>query len=171
MKKWYKLCPYCANEIKEQAIKCQFCHEFIEKDTSSTNNAKLTNKKVNDKKKTSENKHSNKTMNQLDTEKDDNRWPKNRWWRLKFFLYSISFNIWTILLIVLLWELWADSWILPVFVIANLAFHIYFLSKRFHDCGVSWWFSLFCIIFSPLILIMYFVKWDKWENKYGPAPQ
>ena len=29
MKKWYIECPYCANEIKEGATKCQYCKEFI----------------------------------------------------------------------------------------------------------------------------------------------
>lgn len=29
MKEWYKLCPYCANEIKEWAVKCQYCKEFL----------------------------------------------------------------------------------------------------------------------------------------------
>lgn len=28
MKKWYKLCPYCWEEIKEIAKKCRFCGEF-----------------------------------------------------------------------------------------------------------------------------------------------
>ena len=29
MTEWYKLCPYCDNEIKEWALKCQYCHEFL----------------------------------------------------------------------------------------------------------------------------------------------
>ncbi len=31
MKKWYKECPYCWEEIKEVAKKCRFCWEFLEK--------------------------------------------------------------------------------------------------------------------------------------------
>ena len=30
MKKWYIKCPFCANEIKEGAIKCSFCEEFLD---------------------------------------------------------------------------------------------------------------------------------------------
>ena len=32
MKKWYKLCPYCCNEVKKDAIKCQYCKEFLNKE-------------------------------------------------------------------------------------------------------------------------------------------
>ena len=30
MKKWYTLCPYCGEEIREIAKKCRYCHEFLE---------------------------------------------------------------------------------------------------------------------------------------------
>lgn len=32
MGKWYKVCPYCANQIEENAIKCQFCNKIFEED-------------------------------------------------------------------------------------------------------------------------------------------
>ena len=31
MKKWFRKCPFCANEIKEWAKKCQYCHKFLNK--------------------------------------------------------------------------------------------------------------------------------------------
>ena len=42
MKKWYKLCPFCANEIKEAAIKCQYCWEFLKKNEKKKENSKKT---------------------------------------------------------------------------------------------------------------------------------
>lgn len=35
MKKWYKECPYCWEEIKEIAKKCRFCWEFLERNTNT----------------------------------------------------------------------------------------------------------------------------------------
>lgn len=35
MKKWYKECPFCANKIKEWAIKCKYCDETLIKENSN----------------------------------------------------------------------------------------------------------------------------------------
>ena len=40
MKKGYKECPFCANEIKEKAIKCQYCWEFLNKEEKTTKKEK-----------------------------------------------------------------------------------------------------------------------------------
>lgn len=40
MKKGYKECPFCANEIREGAKKCQYCHEFLDKELNNTDTVK-----------------------------------------------------------------------------------------------------------------------------------
>jgi len=32
MKEWFIECPYCKNEIKKGAVKCQYCHEYLDKE-------------------------------------------------------------------------------------------------------------------------------------------
>ena len=49
MRKWYKKCPFCANEIKEWAVKCPFCEEFL--DWRSKKNDELLNNKPKEEKK------------------------------------------------------------------------------------------------------------------------
>lgn len=45
MKKWYKLCPYCWEEIKEIAKKCRFCGEFLEENVKNIEKEKAKIKK------------------------------------------------------------------------------------------------------------------------------
>ena len=45
MKKWFKECPFCANEIKEKAIKCQYCWEFLPKEGEKKEEPKKEAKK------------------------------------------------------------------------------------------------------------------------------
>ena len=47
MKKGYKECPFCKNEIKKEAIKCQFCNEFLDReDNENRENVKCGKKDI-----------------------------------------------------------------------------------------------------------------------------
>jgi len=73
MKKWYKKCPFCANEIKEKAIKCQFCWEFLNIDAKITGNNKPDNNKP-DNNKPDNNKPERKIFDESRIKKTDEKY-------------------------------------------------------------------------------------------------
>lgn len=47
MTKHTKICPFCANEIRVEAIKCQYCHEWLEAKPVTNSSAPLQSQKPN----------------------------------------------------------------------------------------------------------------------------
>ncbi len=166
-----KICPYCWNEIKEKAIKCQYCGEFFD----SPN--KMRNKVVQG--------VSEYSMDN-DVEYTENSfasfitWSKlNRIWRAKYVArgFVLTLMLYACLLI-LAWIVSGLSGsnaenIMAIPMIAFLGVSLYWNiilnNKRLHDYWSSWWRQL--LLFVPianivLLLCMYFGSWNEWENQY-----
>lgn len=103
----------------------------------------------------------------------------NRIWRLDYFLLGIFNNLILILFIIIFASLnlletgFAIFFLICLFFIWSF-FGITALIKRFHDIDMSWWCCLYCLIpfigyFVPLILL--FVPWTPWENRFWPSPE
>ncbi len=130
MKKWYKLCPFCANEIKEQAIKCQFCNEWLNKDLKGVNKIQETQEVVvkNEVQKTKQNK---KEIEETPIKNEDDatkyEWIYRKSWRYRR-LVGVVLTLMPALWILLSWEidqLLLESPIRTIFILGLLAFFVY----------------------------------------------
>lgn len=193
MKKWYRECPFCKEEIKKAAIKCQYCWEIlpveeIEEKIPETKECPFCKNEIKYKAikcqycheflEKNTNTQNKKLINYEWRKNVINKWMAkesfykelipNRLQRWSFALRSIWWNVAAILLMILLWEAGLSE-ILWIIYILNIGFHIYIGSKRYHDMWINWWAWLSCII--PLVvLFLYFTPWDKGDNEYWPAP-
>ncbi len=163
MTDWYKICPYCGEEIRKIAKKCRFCWEFLENEDNMT------------------------------IIKRKRYWlidfitgtSLNRIWRVKFFARSIICSLITIIcsaIIILIFNKfnWAESenllqniiWAIAILFIfcSSIWWNICLNNKRLHDIWWSWWSQLLLLI--PVINVIFaicmrFVPWNKFSNEYG----
>jgi len=173
MKKWYKLCPYCWEEIKEIAKKCRFCWEFFEESWEETNK---NVDKFSQKKETTNNK---KSFFYLEWRRV-NRSQYGSFLLRCFVLFLIAFYF----IPTILYSFWFDlfeiyntkPWIAITFSILGILIYFtlqilfYIVSaKRYHDLWKSSWsiLWLFIPIFKIIIIIQLLcLKWNEWINNY-----
>lgn len=195
MKKWYKICPYCWNEIKEWAIKCQYCKEFLKVEEPKKVEIKedKTEKKVK-KEKVEPKKTKKKQGNKINY--------SSIWWTIRNIfstfrdLIKVIFSIWEKrissrrwFIIYIFWAFfifsfvrfislifWTDVYLnksqdLDIFgvimgILILLYLRGYILPKRAQDH----WQPRYMWLIPILNIFYFFVSWDKGDNSYWEKP-
>jgi len=98
MKKWYKICPYCGNEIKELAIKCQYCKEFL----NNWNESKKNSKQPEEKKIIKKDLDKPKKIIESKKDKQDLLKKIEKEWKVVSYFKNIDYK-WLFVLMFLLW--------------------------------------------------------------------
>lgn len=112
MKKWYKECPFCANEIKKKAIKCQFCGEWL-----SDNEKIVEEEKHIWKIKTEKTNNKKSTQKSNDTKASTISFEKSTKWTYILRILHFIRYIFVILFFVQEWisKIWnAEDWWIPI---------------------------------------------------------
>ena len=173
-----KHCPYCDNEIKAKAIKCQYCWEFLEK-TQTDNHATKSNIKnkeyTNPQKWSLINGRSFKSIFKCE-------WRMNRW---EYWFYSLAAYVGYFWLCILIWAIiWivndgyiSDSTSMVVAYWLFIPVVIWLIMVwicRLHDLWKKWPLIILWIIPIANIIIwimLWFSKWIEWENEFWEEPK
>ena len=107
--------------------------------------------------------------------------PKWRINRQRYFFYPTIFFI---IFSLIFWSIFEFLNIKDYPVLSSIVNYIVFFIfisvyiivgiKRFRDIWISWWFSILLlipIIWFLIIILLTFIPWEKWENKYWLDPR
>jgi uncharacterized membrane protein YhaH (DUF805 family) len=93
-------------------------------------------------------------------------------WRINRLEYLILFIVYNIILLVIIYFVVIFDMNDLYFIIFSLIifYNLYIITiKRLHDINISWWMSILVMIFFPLSnIILSFIPWTKWDNRFWP---
>lgn len=167
-----KHCPYCDNEIKAKAIKCQYCWEFLSKSNKVSRGLQqdFIEESVDNEIEYKENSFASFiTWTNL-----------NRIWRAKYFVRGVIFMLFLYVCLFLVYGILSalaggesEDTIMAIcmipFILISLYWNIILNNKRLHDYWSSWWLQLLLLVPIANIIVwicMYFIPWDERENQY-----
>lgn len=142
MRKWYKECPFCANEIMKKAIKCQYCGEFLDTNEPQTKNYEY---------------------------KNNNRMRRWIFFRNMMILFWVEIIVCFLFALMGATE---DALYWLSFIVSLISLCSFIIPRTIKRCHDIWWSWRWTILFVlPIICVgMYFIPWTDWDNKYWPKP-
>lgn len=171
-----KHCPYCDNEIKSKAIKCQYCWEFLdEKHVKNHISEELKNNDISAKWWTLLNWRSLKSVLRCE-------WRMNRWEYWFYHLAGFLVYFWLCFVVWFIIGLFTNGYISDwtskaVAYWLMIPIYVWFVMVwicRLHDLWkkrpliILWFIPIANII---IWLMLWFSKWNEWKNEFWEEPK